>query len=52
MDKPPSSESLPPQEFAIWAEVGIYLCVLENYLPFLLRLGVQMMQQSFPGKYS
>lgn len=51
MDKPPSSENLPPlppQEFAIWAEVGIYLCVLENYLPFLLRLGVQMMQQSHP----
>ena len=46
MDKPPSSENLPPPEFAIWAEVGIYPCVLENYLPFLLRLGVQMMQQS------
>lgn len=36
LDKLISSENLPPLEFAIWAEISVYLpCVLENYLPFL-----------------
>lgn len=44
LDKPISSENLPPPEFAIWAEVSVYLpCV-----SFLQRLSVQMMQQSHP----